>query len=68
MAENINGDNILGREETKPILDSSENTIDLDKRLRNISKLLVLGVFFQPLLDFSDSTFSIASLTVHSFL
>ncbi len=39
-----NGDNILEREEATPILDSSEKTIDLDKRLRNISKLLVLGV------------------------
>ncbi len=43
---------ILERGETTPILDSSEKTIDLDKRLRNISKLLVLGVFLEPVLDF----------------
>ncbi len=42
----------LERGETTPILDSSEKTIDLDKRLRNISKLLVLGVFLEPVLDF----------------
>ncbi len=47
-----NGDDILERGETTPILDSSEKTIDLDKRLRNISKLLVLGVFLEPVLDF----------------
>ncbi len=35
-------------EKTTPILDSREKTIDLDKRLRNISKLLVLGVFLEP--------------------
>ncbi len=48
-----NVDNILERGETTPALDSSEKTIDLDKRLRNISKLLVLGVFLEPVLDFS---------------
>ncbi len=47
-----NGDDILERGETTPILDSSEKTIDLDKRLRNISKLLPLGVFLEPVLDF----------------
>ncbi len=39
-------------EKTTPILDSSEKTIDLDKRLPNISKLLVPGVFLEPVLDF----------------
>ncbi len=47
-----NRDDILERGETTPILDSSEKTIGLDKRLRNISKLLVLGVFLEPALDF----------------
>ncbi len=47
-----NGDDVLERGETTPILDSSEKTIDLGKRLRNISKLLVLGVFLEPVLDF----------------
>ncbi len=50
-----------------PILDSSEKSIDLDKRLRNISKLLVLGAFLEPVLDFLGLQFSIASLTVYSF-
>ncbi len=60
-----NEDEILERGEATPILDSSENTNDLDKRFRNNSKLLVLGVFLEPVLDFSDFTFSIASLTVY---
>ncbi len=55
------------RGETTPILHRREKTVDLDKRLRNISKLLVLGVFLEPVLDISDFTLSIASLTVHSF-
>ncbi len=37
-------------------------------KLRNISKLLVLGVFLEPVLDFLGFLFSIASLTVYSFL
>ncbi len=52
-----NKDDSLERGETTPILDSSEKTIDRDNELRNISKLLVLGVFLEPVLDILGFTF-----------
>ncbi len=50
------------KDKTTPILDSSEKTIYLDKRLGNISKLPVLGVFLEPVLDFLGFHF------IHSLL
>ncbi len=39
----------------------------LTNELRDMNKLVVLGVFLEPVQDFLGFTFSIASLTVYSF-